>query len=99
MTGTARPFGLSANHVGVTVSEVLIPEEQDTVERRLIRRFLERLPLHRMEEVIFRLMRDFGHEEALRRRRIALIGLRGVFHRHMPRGAATVGALRWGRCC
>ena len=72
--------------LGVTVSEVLIPEEQDTVERRLIRRFLERLPLHRKEEVIFRLMRDFGHEEALRRKRIALIGLRGA-------GKSTLGAM------
>src|SRR5438067_7978375 len=72
--------------LGVTVSEVLIPEEQDTVERRLIRRFLDRLPLHRMEEVIFRLMRDFGAEEALRRKRIALIGLRGA-------GKSTLGSM------
>jgi XRE family transcriptional regulator, aerobic/anaerobic benzoate catabolism transcriptional regulator len=71
--------------LGVTLGEVLTAEEQDSVERRLIRRFLERLPLHRMEEVIFRLMRDFGHEEALRRRRVALIGLRGA-------GKSTLGA-------
>ncbi|HEX6136230.1 MAG TPA: helix-turn-helix transcriptional regulator [Casimicrobiaceae bacterium] len=72
--------------LGVTVGEVLIPETQDSVERRLIRRFLERLPLHRLEEVIFRLMRDFGHEEAARRKRIALIGLRGA-------GKSTLGAM------
>jgi len=72
--------------LGVTVSEVLIPQTQDSVERRLIRRFLERLPLHRLEEVIFRLMRDFGHEEAARRKRIAIIGLRGA-------GKSTLGAL------
>ena len=72
--------------LGVTVSEVLIPEAQDSVERRLIRRFLERLPLHRLEEVIFRLMRDFGHEEAARRKRIAIIGLRGA-------GKSTLGAM------
>ena len=72
--------------LGVTVGEVLIPEAQDSVERRLIRRFLERLPLHRLEEVIFRLMRDFGHEEAARRKRIALIGLRGA-------GKSTLGAM------
>src|SRR6185369_17754721 len=53
-----------ATALGVTVGEALLPEDQDTVEQRLIRRFLERLPMHRMEEVIFRLMRDFGAEEA-----------------------------------
>jgi len=75
-----------ASALGVTVSEVLIPETGDSVERRLIRRFLERLPLHRLEEVIFRLMRDFGHEEAARRKRIAIIGLRGA-------GKSTLGAM------
>src|SRR6266702_690702 len=55
-------------------------------ERRLMRRFLERLPRHRMEEVIFRLMRDFGAEEALRRKRVALIGLRGA-------GKSTLGSM------
>lgn len=72
--------------LSVTLGELLLPEEQDFVERRLIRRFLERLPAHRMEEVIFRMMRDFGHEEALRRKRIALIGLRGA-------GKSTLGAM------
>src|SRR6266404_5380316 len=66
------------------ISVMLLPEEEDSVERRLIRRFLERLPRHRMEEVIFRLMRDFGAEEALRRKRVALIGLRGA-------GKSTLG--------
>jgi XRE family aerobic/anaerobic benzoate catabolism transcriptional regulator len=42
------------------------------------------LPRHRLEDVIFRLMRDFGHEEAARRSRIALIGLRGA-------GKSTLG--------
>ena len=78
-----------ASALGVTVGEVLVPEANDSVERRLIRRFLERLPLHRLEEVIFRLMRDFGHEEASRRKRIALIGLRGA-------GKSTLGAMLAG---
>ncbi len=68
----------------VSLIELLAPEAEDTVERRLIRRFLERLPQHRLEEVVFRLMRDFGHEEAVRRKRIALIGLRGA-------GKSTLG--------
>jgi XRE family aerobic/anaerobic benzoate catabolism transcriptional regulator len=72
--------------LGVSIADVLMPEAQHTVEQRLIRRFLERLPAHRMEEVIFRLMRDFGGEEAQRRKRIALIGLRGA-------GKSTLGAM------
>jgi XRE family aerobic/anaerobic benzoate catabolism transcriptional regulator len=52
---------------------------------RLIRRFLERLPAHRLEDVVFRLMRDFGYEEKARRMRIALIGLRGA-------GKSTLGS-------
>lgn len=75
-----------ATALSVTLNELLIPGEQDSVERRLIRRFLEQLPVHRMEEVIFRMMRDFGHEESLRRKRIALIGLRGA-------GKSTLGAM------
>jgi len=75
-----------ASALSVTIGELLSAEDGDSVERRLIRRFLERLPAHRLEEVIFRLMRDFGHEEAVRRRRVALIGLRGA-------GKSTLGAM------
>jgi len=46
---------------------------------------MERLPEHQLEEVLFRLMRDFGEASARRRRRIALIGLRGA-------GKTTLGA-------
>lgn len=72
--------------LNVTLGEVLLPEQEDSVEKRLIRRFLERLPAHRLEEVVFRLMREFGHEEASRRKRIALIGMRGA-------GKSTLGSL------
>lgn len=74
-----------ARALDVALVELLAPETEDTVERRLIRRFLERLPQHRLEEVVFRLMRDFGHEEAVRRKRVALIGLRGA-------GKSTLGS-------
>ncbi|MFZ5511644.1 MAG: helix-turn-helix transcriptional regulator [Pseudomonadota bacterium] len=56
----------------------------EPVEQRLVRRFLERLPAHRLEDVLFRLMREFGQEEAERKRRIALVGLRGA-------GKSTLG--------
>lgn len=74
-----------ARALDVSLVELLAPETEDTVEKRLIRRFLERLPRHRLEEVVFRLMRDFGHDEAVRRKRIALIGLRGA-------GKSTLGS-------
>jgi XRE family transcriptional regulator, aerobic/anaerobic benzoate catabolism transcriptional regulator len=66
-----------ARALGVAVTELIDPRGQ-SVEQRLIRRFLERLPEHRLEDVVFRLMRDFGHEEGARKRRIALVGLRGA---------------------
>jgi XRE family aerobic/anaerobic benzoate catabolism transcriptional regulator len=72
--------------MNVTVLELLIPEHQDTVETRLLRRVLEHLPPHRMEDVLLRLMRDFGHQDTMRRKRVALIGLRGA-------GKSTLGAM------
>jgi len=66
-----------ARALGVPVTELIDPQEH-SVEQRLIRRFLENLPEHRLEDVVFRLMREFGHEEGARKRRIALVGLRGA---------------------
>ena len=63
----------------------LLGDREASAEQRLIRRFLDRLPAHRLEDVIFKLMRDFGPEESTRRRRIALVGLRGA-------GKTTLGA-------
>lgn len=73
-----------ATALNVSLVELFIPEVEEPVEKRLIQRFLERLPSHRLEDVVFRLMRDFGHEEKVRRMRIALIGLRGA-------GKSTLG--------
>jgi XRE family aerobic/anaerobic benzoate catabolism transcriptional regulator len=66
-----------AQALGMPMAEILDPRERSS-EERLIRRFLERLPEHQLEEVLFRLMRDFGEAGARRRSRIALIGLRGA---------------------
>jgi XRE family transcriptional regulator, aerobic/anaerobic benzoate catabolism transcriptional regulator len=68
----------------VSLVELFSSDTQEPVEKRLIQRFLDRLPAHRLEDVVFRLMRDFGHEEKVRRMRIALIGLRGA-------GKSTLG--------
>lgn len=73
-----------ARALGLPLTE-LIEQRDGSVEQRLIRRFLERLPAHRLEDVVFRLMRDFGQEEAARRKRIALVGLRGA-------GKTTLGS-------
>jgi XRE family aerobic/anaerobic benzoate catabolism transcriptional regulator len=72
--------------LGVSLAELFDPELEEPAQRKLIQRFLERIPAHRLEEVTFRLIRDFSHEEAVRRGRIALIGLRGA-------GKSTLGAL------
>ena len=76
-----------ATALHVSLGELFGPDaaEDTAVEKRLILRFLERLPAHRLEDVVFRLMRDFGHEEKVRRARIALIGLRGA-------GKSTLGS-------
>jgi XRE family aerobic/anaerobic benzoate catabolism transcriptional regulator len=63
----------------------LVGSNETPVEQRLIRRFFERLPAHRLEDVIIRLMRDFGQKEAARKNRVALVGLRGA-------GKSTLGA-------
>jgi XRE family transcriptional regulator, aerobic/anaerobic benzoate catabolism transcriptional regulator len=63
----------------------LFAAQETSVEQRLIRRFLEGLPERQLEEVVFRLMRDFGPEAAARKRRLALVGLRGA-------GKTTLGS-------
>ena len=74
-----------AASVSASLAELFSRDAEEPVEMRLIRRFLERLPAHRLGDVVFRLMRDFGYEEKARRMRIALIGLRGA-------GKSTLGS-------
>lgn len=69
----------------VSLAELFAPEIEESVEKRLLLRFLERLPANRREDAVLRLMRDFGGEEKARRNRVALIGLRGA-------GKSTLGA-------
>ena len=72
-----------ATSLGIPLTELIDPRE-GSVEKRLIRRFLDGLPAHRLEDVVFRLMRDYGEESAARRKRLALVGLRGA-------GKSTLG--------
>jgi XRE family aerobic/anaerobic benzoate catabolism transcriptional regulator len=70
--------------VNVSLAELFATETETRHEKVLIQRFLERLPAHRVEDAMFRLLREFGDEEAERRKRVALIGLRGA-------GKSTLG--------
>src|SRR5712691_6071929 len=70
--------------LSVSLVELFAPEVEEPADKQMIQRFLERLPNHRLEDVVFRLMRDFSPGEKVRRKRIALIGLRGA-------GKSTLG--------
>ncbi len=71
--------------LGVSLAELFAPGVGEQAERHKIEAFLARLPKHRVEEVASRLIREFGEEESSRRKRIALIGVRGA-------GKSTLGA-------
>ena len=71
--------------LSVSLLELFAPEVEEPAEKQMIQRFLERLPNRRLEDVVFRLMRDFSPGEKLRRKRVALIGLRGA-------GKSTLGS-------
>src|SRR6267378_3600951 len=71
--------------LNVSLIELFAPEVDEPAEKQMIQRFLERLPNHRLEDVVSRLMRDFSPGEKVRRKRIALIGLRGA-------GKSTLGS-------
>src|SRR5579862_7402276 len=74
-----------ASALNVSLAEMFSPETETRHEKMLIQRFLERLPANRMEDAMRRLTREFGTEERARRKRIALIGLRGA-------GKSTLGS-------
>lgn len=74
--------------LGVSIVD-LLSDDVHQVERRLIRRLLEHLPQQRLQETIFRLLSDHGVEEAGRKQRTALIGLRGAGKSTLGRMLAT----------
>ncbi len=86
-SGETNPSIMVLRHVaqalGVSLVELLEPR-QESGEHRLISRFLEQLSPSRLEDALLCLMREFGKEDASRRRRIALVGLRGA-------GKSTLG--------
>lgn len=74
-----------AKALRVPIANLFAPQAEEPAEKKFIQGFLERLPEHRLEDVVTRLMRDFGQEERTRKMRIALIGLRGA-------GKSTLGS-------
>src|SRR5271168_3312539 len=68
----------------VSLADLFAAEMETRHEKVLIQRFLERLPAHRVEDAMSRLLREFGDEDSARRKRVALIGLRGA-------GKSTLG--------
>jgi XRE family aerobic/anaerobic benzoate catabolism transcriptional regulator len=71
--------------LNISLMELFAPNVEEPAEKQTIRRFLEHLPANRLEDVLFRLKRDFSNEEITRKMRVALIGLRGA-------GKSTLGS-------
>lgn len=69
--------------LGVRLTDLLDAGESGA-EHRQLRRFLESLPPKRAQEALQRLMQEFGQDDAVRRKRLTLIGLRGA-------GKSTLG--------
>lgn len=90
-SGETNPSIIVLRHVahalGISLIELLEPR-QSSPEYRLISGFLEQLSPGRLEEALLRLMRDFGNEDAARRKRIALVGLRGAGKSSLGRALA-----------
>jgi len=80
-----------AGALGVRLADLLEAGEPGA-EQHLIRRFLDSLPPKRLEEVLRRLTQEFGQDEAVRRKRSTLIGLRGAGKTTL--GSALAKALR-----
>lgn len=72
--------------LNLALGELLLEQDEQAVELKLIQQFLKRLPAQQLPKVRAQLMRDFGNSPADRMKRVALIGLRGA-------GKSTLGAL------
>lgn len=73
-----------AQALGLPVADLLREDTAQSAELALVTQFLSRLPAHRLSEVRAQLLREHGAGEAQRRRRVALVGLRGA-------GKSTLG--------
>src|SRR5271155_1924778 len=71
--------------LNIPIAEVFTVEKPRSAAELALRQILERVPNSQLESVVSRLRREFGENDLARRRRIALIGLRGA-------GKSTLGA-------
>jgi XRE family aerobic/anaerobic benzoate catabolism transcriptional regulator len=74
-----------AQALGLPLADLLRDESERSVELVLTQQLLKRLPPDKLAELRAQLLQDFGAAAADRRKRIALIGLRGA-------GKSTLGA-------
>jgi len=77
-----RQIGLA---LGLPLADLLRDEGEHSVELVLTQQFLKRLPQEKLAELRAQLIKDYGAAAADRRKRVALIGLRGA-------GKSTLGA-------
>jgi XRE family aerobic/anaerobic benzoate catabolism transcriptional regulator len=77
-----------ADALGISLIELIEPQ-QGSPAYQMIRRVLEQLAPNRLDEALISLMRDFGDEESSRRKRIALVGLRGAGKSSLGRALAS----------
>ncbi|MCL4799386.1 MAG: helix-turn-helix transcriptional regulator [Burkholderiales bacterium] len=71
--------------LGLPLADLLRDEGEHSVELVLTQQFLKRLPQEKLAELRTQLIKDYGAAAADRRKRFALIGLRGA-------GKSTLGA-------
>ena len=70
--------------LNLPLTQLLQPGSEQPAELALIEQFLQRLPAQKLSSVRSQLIRDYGTAHADRKKRIALIGLRGA-------GKSTLG--------
>lgn len=83
-TGNASIILLRRLATALNVRVTYLLDSDISAERALVNRFVDSVPEQRLPEVMNRLLGEFGADESVRRKRIALIGLRGA-------GKSTLG--------
>jgi XRE family aerobic/anaerobic benzoate catabolism transcriptional regulator len=95
-TGQTNPSIMVLRHIahalGISAVEFIKPR-QEPVEHHLIAHFLQQLPAPQLEETLLYLIQKFGNADASRKKRIAIIGLRGAGKSTLGRALANELAL------
>jgi XRE family transcriptional regulator, aerobic/anaerobic benzoate catabolism transcriptional regulator len=83
-TGNASIVLLRRVAAALNVRVTYLLDSESSAQRAQVSRFIDSLPEERLADVMRRLQSEFGADESVRRKRIALIGLRGA-------GKSTLG--------